>query len=55
MNGLEKDVQLAAQATKAWRAQYLCNAANQLDVHIEKLKAQAAEYRELARKLNPTQ
>lgn len=53
MNNLEKDVQRAAPTASVWRAEYLRNAANRLDVHIDKLKAQAAEYRELAQKLDP--
>lgn len=54
MNGLEEDVRRATQASNEWRAQYLRGAANRLDVHIEKLKVQAAEYRALAAKINPT-
>lgn len=55
MTGLEKDVQAAARATRSWRAQYLCDAADQIDRQIERLKAQAAEYRELASRLKGTE
>jgi hypothetical protein len=54
MVSLAEDVQRAVQATKAWRAQWLCNEAGRLDVHIEKLKARAAEYRAQAARINPT-
>jgi len=52
---LQEDVQRAAETVRSWRAEHLRIAANRLDRHIEKLKAQAAEYRELASQLDHPQ
>lgn len=38
----------------AWRAQHLCDSARRLEQQAEKLQKQAAEYRAIAARLNPT-
>jgi hypothetical protein len=40
------------QSTGEWRVRYLMEAARRLDVHIKKLKIQAADYRKLAEEIS---
>lgn len=49
---LVEDVNRAAADVDKWRATHLRQAADRLDRHIEKLRTEAEQYRELARQLD---